>query len=232
MTRDRRNPTSAHATLDQLRQQAAGERVKQRELQAELEAAKAAVDRASDEITEAYAAENQRAVTTARKAEQDAVAQVRELQHRIDGAAIRVARAQAEADSFQADHARELLDEREAEAREVAEELTRTGREAVRLHRAYRDIRTDIDGLVAAVPGATSRADGPEPTHPWEDALQDLARAIQDTPEVPPPLPTWDGLEHRRSQDNAHLIERKRRSGELSVDDQAALAIGRVVTVK
>lgn len=79
---------SAHATLDQLRQ--------------------AAVDRASDEITEAYAAENQRAVTTARKAEQDAVAQVRELQHRIDGAAIRVGRAQAQADIFEAEHAREL----------------------------------------------------------------------------------------------------------------------------
>jgi hypothetical protein len=232
MSAKRKTTPSAHATLDQLRQAAAAERVKQRELQAELEAAKGAVDRASDEITEAYAAENQRAVTTARKAEQTAVAQVRELQHRIDAAAIRVGRAQAEADAFQAEHARELLDEREAEARTLAEELTRTGLEAVRLHRAYRDIRTDIDGLVAAVPGATSRADGPEPTHPWEDALQGLARAIQDAPEVPPPLPRWNGLKHREQQDNANRIEQMRRRGELSADDQAALALGRVVTVK
>jgi hypothetical protein len=223
---------SAHATLDQLRQAAADERVKQRELQAELEGAKAAVDRASDEITEAYAAENQRAVTTARKAEQEAVAQIRELQHRIDGAAIRVARAQADADTFQAEHARELLDEREAGVRAAAENLTRLGHEIVKAHNALRNERTEIDTLVAAVPGATSRADGPEPTHPWEDALQGLARVIQDHPEVPAPLPRWDGLKHRQEQDNAHRIEQKRRRGELSVDDQAALAVGRVVTVK
>jgi hypothetical protein len=108
-----------------------------------LEAAKAAVDRASEEITEAYAAENQRAVTSARKAEQAAVAQVRELQHRLDGAAIRVGRAQAGADTFQAEHARELLDEKESEARTLAENLTRAGHEVVQLHRAYRDMRMD-----------------------------------------------------------------------------------------
>jgi hypothetical protein len=79
---------SGHAQLDQLRQAAAGERVKRRELETELDAAKAAVDQASQEITEAYAAENQRAVTTARKAEDAAVARVRELQHRLDGAGI------------------------------------------------------------------------------------------------------------------------------------------------
>jgi hypothetical protein len=74
--------------------------------------------------------------------------------------------AQAEADTFQADHASELLEEREAEARELADKLTAAGLAAVRLHRAYLSVRMDIDSLVAAVPGATSRADGPEPrTH-------------------------------------------------------------------
>jgi hypothetical protein len=89
-----------------------------------------------------------------------------------------------------------------------------------------------IDGLVAAVPGATSRADGPEPSHPWERQLRDLERAVQETPEVPAPLPQWTGLKHRHEQDNANAIEKQRRAGELSVDDQAALAIGRVVTVR
>ncbi len=55
---------------------------------------------------------------------------------------------------------------------------------------------------------------------------------IQETPEVPAPLPTWKGLSHRQEQDNANRIEQQRRRGELSADDQAALAIGRVVTVK
>jgi hypothetical protein len=102
----------------------------------------------------------------------------------------------------------------------------------VRLHRGYRDMRTDIDTLVAAVPGATSRADGPEPSHPWEGPLQDLWRATQETPEVPPPLPRWLGLRHRQQQDHANRIEHQRRRGELSADDQAALAIGRAVTIR
>jgi hypothetical protein len=228
----RKTTQSAHASLDELRQQAAGERVKARELEAELEAVKTDVDAASDAITEAYAAENQRAVTAARKTEEAAVAKVRDLQHRIDGAQIRVERAQAEADTFQVEHAGELLEEREAEARELAVKLTGAGHEDVRLHRAYLALRTEIDGLVAAVPGATSRADGPEPSHPWEPQLRDLERVVREIPEVPAPLPRWEGLEHRQQQDNANRIERKRRAGELSVDDQAALAIGRVVTLK
>jgi chromosome segregation ATPase len=228
----RKAKQSAHATLDELRQQAAGERVKARELEAELEAAKTEVETASDAIAEAYAAENQRAVTAARKTEQAAAAKVKETQHRLAGAEIRVGRAQAEADTFQAEHASHLLEEREAEARELAVKLTGAGSEAVRLHRAYLAMRMEIDSLVAAVPGATSRADGPEPSHPWERPLRDLERAVQDTPEVPAPLPRWAGLEHRKQQDNANAIEKQRRSGELSADDQAALAIGRVVTVK
>jgi hypothetical protein len=88
-----------------------------------------------------------------------AKAEVLDLEHRVAAAGLRVQRAQAEADAFQAEHARELLDEKESEARTLAENLTRAGLELVQFHRAYRAMRTDIDGLVAQVPGATSRAD-------------------------------------------------------------------------
>jgi hypothetical protein len=226
----RKTNRSAHASLDELRQQAAGERVKARELEAELDAAKAAVETASDAITEAYASEYQRAVTAARKAEETAVAKVRDRQHGIDGARIRVERAQAEADAFQAEHARDLLDEREGEARELADNLTRAGHEAVRLNRAYLTLRTEIDELVAAVPGATSRADGPEPSHPWERQLRDLERTVQETPEVPAPLPRWTGLNQRQTEDNANRIERERR-GEPAPDTALATS-GQWVTVK
>jgi hypothetical protein len=223
---------SAHAELDELRQQAAAERVKARDLEAELEAASAEVDDAGAAVTEAYAADDAKLATRRRQDLESATAHVLDLQHRVTAAGLRVERAQAEADRFQAEHARELLEEREAEAREVAAKLTRAGLEAVSLNRAYLALRMEIDGLVAAVPGATSRADGPAPSHPWERELRDLERAIRETPEVPAPLPRWAGLEHRREQDNAARIERRRRSGELSPDDQAALAIGRVVTIK
>jgi hypothetical protein len=228
----RKDQQPAHAALDELRQQAAGERVKARELEAELGAAKAEVKTASGAIAQAYAAENQRAVTAARKTEEAAVAKIRDLQHRVDGAQIRVERAQADADNFQVVHAGELLEEREADARELALKLTGAGHETVRLHRAYLAMRMDIDSLVAAVPGATSRADGPPESYPWERQLRDLERAVGETPEVPAPLPRWAGLKHRHEQDNANTIEKQRRRGELSPDDQAALAVGRVVTIK
>jgi hypothetical protein len=80
---------TAHAALDELRQAAANERMKQRELVAALEAAKAEVEQASAAIADGYAAEDERAVTQARKTEEAAVADVRELQHRVDGAALR-----------------------------------------------------------------------------------------------------------------------------------------------
>ena len=223
---------SAHAQLDQLRQAAAAERVSQRELAVQLDAAKAAVDDAGAAVTEAYVADDPKLAARLRQELQAATDEVFDLQHRYDAAGLRVQRAQAEADTFQVDHARELLDEREPGARALAENLTRTVLEAVKLHKDYRAERTEIDALVAAVPGATSRADGPEPTHPWEKALQDVARVVQDHTEVPPPLPTWKGLNHRQQQDYANRVEQKRRRGELSADDQAALAIGRVVTIK
>jgi hypothetical protein len=93
-------------------------------------------------------------------------------------------------------------------------------------------LRAEIGRLVAGVAGATSRADGPASLPPSERQLRDLERAVREKPEVPAPLPRWAGLEHRREQDNANWIEQRRRSGELSADDQAALAIGQVVTIE
>jgi len=100
-------------------------------------AGKAKVELASADITAGYAAEDQRAVTTARKAEQEAVAQVRELQHRVDGATLRVERAQQQLDEFAHQHADDLLAEREPNARTVAAELSASVRETLRLAKAY-----------------------------------------------------------------------------------------------
>jgi hypothetical protein len=226
----RKATVSAHGELDRLRQQAAAERVAARELQVQLEAAKVAVDDAGAAVTEAYAADDGK-LASRRRSELDAAASdVLDLQHRVDAAGLRVARAQAEADAFQAEHARELLEEREAEARELAAKLTSAGHEAIQLHRAYLTLRSEIDSLVAAVPGATSRADGPQPSHPWERQLRDLERAVQETPEVPAPLPRWAGLEHRKQQDNANRSERDRRSE--NVPETAFATSGQWVTLK
>lgn len=57
----RKAKQTAHAELDGLRQQAAGERVKARDIAAQLKAAKAKVEQASASITAGYAAEDARA---------------------------------------------------------------------------------------------------------------------------------------------------------------------------
>jgi hypothetical protein len=130
------------------------------------------------------------------------------------GAELRVEDAQRAADLFAQDHARDLLEERAADARELALSLTRSGHEFVRIHRAYVAMRSDIDSLVAAIPGAVPRTDGPPASHPWEGQLRDLERVVEETPEVEPPLPRWAGLQQRQQQDATHrrigLLRRKK----------------------
>lgn len=127
-----RSKQTAHAELDGLRQGAAAERVKQRTLAAEAEAASLAVERASAAIAHGYAAEDERAVAAGRKAEEAAVANLKDIQHRLNGAELRVQRAQRALDDFQRDRARDLLAEREQAARAVTAELATSARETVR----------------------------------------------------------------------------------------------------
>jgi hypothetical protein len=117
---------TAHAELDELRQLAAAERIKRRDLEAQLAAAELDVEQRSAAVTDGYAAEDQRAVARARKGEQQAAAKASELHHQVDGAGLRVERAQADIDSFERGHARDLLAERERSARTVTLELAAT----------------------------------------------------------------------------------------------------------
>lgn len=197
---------SAHAAVDQLRQDMADERGKARDAGVALDAAKVKVDECGRAVTDAYALEDAKLAAHRRKELRAAEAAVIDLQHRVDAAQLRVERAQQEFDVFQRDRARDLLAEREAPARTVAAELTASVHETLKLARAYLAERQAQHQLVASVPGATPRADGPEDMHPWEPALHQLARAYQQTPQLEPPLPRWQGLKHRAAQDNSLVV--------------------------
>lgn len=212
---------TTHGELAELRQQAAAERMKQRDAEAALEAAKAAVEDASRGVADAYAQEDAKLAAQRRKELEATEADVLDLQHRVTAAGLRVDRAQGAADSFTQQHARDLLEERAADARELAMQLTRAGHDVVRLHRGYRAMRTDIDALVAATPGATPRADGPDPSHPWERQLRDLERVVKEHPEVPAPTPRWGGLGQRQQQDQVARREQLRRQPRRTEQDQA-----------
>jgi chromosome segregation ATPase len=203
---------TAHAQLDQLRQQAAAERVKAHNLEAQLEAAKVEIEDASRAVTDAYAAEDARLAQQRRKQLEAAEAKVIDLGHQVTAAAQRVERARRQLDEFQRHHARDLLDEREQPARTVAAELTASVHETIRLANAYIAERTTQDRLVACVPGATPRVDGPPALHPWERQLKDLERAAAEVSECPPPLPSWWGLNQRRAEDaTARRLQLQRR---------------------
>jgi hypothetical protein len=214
---------TAHAELDDLRQLAAAERVKRRDLEAQLAAAELDVEQHSAATRDAYAAEAERAVAQAHKAEEAAVATAGELQHQVDGAGLRVERAQADVNSFERDHAHDLLAERERSARTVTLELAASVAETLRLAKVYVSERQAVDRLIAAVPGATPRADGPAPEHPWEPALKTLERAFTETPELEPPLPSWAGIEQRHRHDRTHRLLQLRRRDRLSDDERAEL---------
>jgi hypothetical protein len=214
---------TAHAQLDELRQYAAAERIKRRDLEAQLAAADLDAEQHSAAITDGYAAEDQRAVARARKGEQQAIAKAGELHHQVEGAGLRVERAQADVDSFERSHARDLLAERERSARTVTLELAASVAETLRLAKVYVSERQAVDRLIAAVPGATPRADGPAPEHPWEPALKTLERAFTETPELEPPLPTWAGIEQRHRHDRTHRLLQLRRRDRLSDDERAEL---------
>jgi hypothetical protein len=101
------------------------------------------------------------------------------------------------------------------------------------LSKAYVAERQRVDQLVAAVPGASPRTDGPAPEYPWEGALRQLARVYQETPELDPPLPRWHGLQQRQHQDDVNRRASLLRKRRLTASEQAELERldrGRVIT--
>lgn len=197
---------SAHAELDELRQHAAAERVKARDPDTQLDAAKLNVERATAAVTEAYAAEApswwRSGARISRRPRPRCSTFSTASMPPGSASSGRNARPMRSLPK----HARDPVDELEAEAREAAANLTRAGTEVVRAHRAYRTIRSEIDGLVAAVPGATSRADGPDPTYRGSASCASSSGSCGRHPRFRPRCRAGLASDHRREQDNANRI--------------------------
>jgi DNA repair exonuclease SbcCD ATPase subunit len=207
-----RRQRSAHQQLDEHRERVASEGTKFRELQEQQAQAEAELERIGDAIARAYASEDEREIATAREAKEEATARVEDLAHRTAGASLRAERAREELAGFMRDHARDLLDEREQTANEVASELIRAVAAVVKAHRAYVAERQHVDKLVSAVPEASTRYDGVSTSYSWADPLRELERAYRENPEAPAPRPRWAGQHMRRHMDSVHrrLQEQRR----------------------
>jgi DNA repair exonuclease SbcCD ATPase subunit len=200
----RQQRKSAHAQLDEHRQRVASESMRLRELQEQQARARAELERIGDGIASAYASEDADAIAKARQAKEDAMARVEDLEHHVAGVKLRAQQAKRELDEFMAANSRDLLDEREETAREVATELTEAVARAVKAARAYEAERQHLDQLVARIPGAQPRLDGVPTAFHWQDVLRELDRAYREHPEAEPPRPRWFGMTYRRHEDETH----------------------------
>ena len=209
--------TTAHDELRGLRELAAAEHVRLRALERDAETSKGTIERARAQVIEALADSDDHAVAAARTAGEQAVAHAHNLEEQSAAARLRAERAQRNADVFERGNAERLLSERVAVATDTTHQLNEAAAQAVRLHRQLIAERTDLDRLVA-VAGGEPRYDGPASTHPWERALNDLARSLDETPALEPPRPRWHGRQRAQERDRVHQLLRVRRER-----DQAAL---------
>ena len=102
-----------------------------------LDAARVRVDEADRAVTAAYALEDAKSAAQRRKELQVAEGEVVDRGHRVTAAGLREQRAQQQLDEFAHQHARDLLAEREPNARTVAAELTASVHQTLKLAKAY-----------------------------------------------------------------------------------------------
>jgi hypothetical protein len=195
---------AAHDRVDELRRRVAEESQKLRQAQAELEASTAKVEDCSRRLTDAYASENARLAHERRNELQRAETDAADQEHRVAGAELRAQRARGELDSFIAESAQALLEEREGLARELAAELTAAVDAVVKAHAKYVAERTHVDQLVAKVPGAEPRYDSVSTSYSWEPELRALERAYREVSQADVPSPRWAGRSHIRNLNAVH----------------------------
>jgi hypothetical protein len=201
-----------HDELDQLRQEAAGERVKVRDADLALAAAKVEVEDAGRAITDGYAAEDQEAVRAARDREREAVEKLEDAQHRLDGAVLRLERVEAELRTFESERAPELRVEAEDAARETTLQLRRAAEETMRHWRQYKQDRTAIQQLVNLIEPGAGQLNGPPSNCAWERELAELERGLRGGDDLEPPLPRWHGkVWRRRENETAERLRSERR---------------------
>jgi hypothetical protein len=196
-----RKERRAHDELDALRDKAASERVKVRDAELALAAAKAEVEDTGRAVVDGYAAEDQHAVRAAREREHEAVEKFEDAQHRLDGAVLRLERVETELRTFESERAPEPLAEAEASARTTTLALQRAATETARAFHQYRADRERIQQLVNAIEPGAGQVNGPPSTCSWERELGELARALRLSEELEPPLPRWYGRAWRRQED-------------------------------
>lgn len=193
-------------TLQSLVEAEAKERARARDLEASAEAAKAHVNQARAQLVEAHAAVDARAIRAAEKNQEAALKQAENASVQAEAALLRVERASRERHGYQTANARALIGDLEPQAQEIVERLQSAAGELVAADRAWGALATQVNGLLAHIPGASPISDAPD-SHVLHETARDVKRALTGA-SVVSPLPHWRGLdqhdENQRTVDRLH----------------------------
>ncbi len=177
--------TKHHARLEQLRAAEAKERTAERELQLAAQQGQAAAATARQALVEAHASGQASDIRRAEKTYEQAQAAAEDSAIKAEAAALRVERSAAEAQGYEAEHARELVLELGPQARAAADRLAESARALYEAHNTWHEVEAKVTALLRHTPGPH---DVPA-DHALASVARDLRNFIRASGEVEPPLP-------------------------------------------
>jgi hypothetical protein len=196
---------SKRRTLENLRLAGVEERQRARDLEVSAQAATNDAEIAREQLIEAHAAGDARAIKAADNARQAAVRHAENASIQAEAARRRVERAAKEHQRYEAANARHLIDELEPAARLVVERLQSAAAELAAADAEWSSLAQRVNELVAVCPGASPRFDTP-----IGHALQEVARELRRADgQVVSPLPHWKGLHQHQEQQRVATEQRE-----------------------
>jgi chromosome segregation ATPase len=170
--------------LEQLRESAAAERGALGAIEAELDAAQVAAQRAREGLVRAHTDGKQ--LPRAYKARDAADAQVDLLKGQVGFARQRISQATREAERYEREHAGDLVDELAPDAARVVDDLQRAASELVAADREWQLISARVNQLLAQVQDRSLRGSD---AHALAPVARDVRRALAGGEPIASPLP-------------------------------------------
>jgi hypothetical protein len=170
--------------LEQLKESEAGERAALGAIEAELDAAQVAAQQAREGLVRAHTDGKQ--LPAAYKARDAADAKLDLLQGQVGFAQQRISQAAREAERYERDHARDLIDELAPDAARVVEDLQRAAGELVAADREWQLISARVNRLLAYVQDRSLRGSD---AHALAPVARDARRALAGGEPIASPLP-------------------------------------------
>lgn len=211
---------SRRAELRELAAAEAAERMAARQLDAELDAARAQAQDAQGALVRAHA--EGRHVTRTHKQRDTARDRLEDLLVRRDAARLRVGHAAAAVEAFEVAHARELIEEYAPDAERAIEEMRAATESLLAADREWHALAQRVGQLLGRIPHASARRDT-HAEHALAQPARELKRALA-SEGIASPLPHWAGVELQERNSKATRLLRLRRLARPTAGEQVEMS--------